>query len=289
MRWREWLGVGERRWKKAPDEEVQPGKTLWDWLQLLVVPVILIVVTLYWSAQQTAKSDRRREDRRIAVDRAAADEARRDVTLRSYLDRMSGLMLDNGLLVSKERSAIRAVARTLTLTTLRRLDGQRKAEVVRFLYEAHLLELFDANAARPGPLVSLTFANLRNADLTGEDLRGADLTLADLRGAKLRGAFLDYASLHTANLGGADLRDASLEGARLANANLRGAELRGANLNGATNLDLSEYIARLSPEEQEAFLDSEEAFLNSLSLDELAKFNLTRKKLASLRSRAGGA
>ena len=45
MRWRDWLGVGERRWKKAPDEEVQPAKTLWDWLQLLIVPAILIGVT----------------------------------------------------------------------------------------------------------------------------------------------------------------------------------------------------------------------------------------------------
>src|SRR3954454_11647222 len=56
MRWRELLGVRERRWKKAPDEEVQPAKTLWDWLQLLVVPAILIAVTFAWSAAQTRAS-----------------------------------------------------------------------------------------------------------------------------------------------------------------------------------------------------------------------------------------
>jgi hypothetical protein len=32
-----WLGVGERRWKKSPDEDVQPSKTVWDLLQLLIV------------------------------------------------------------------------------------------------------------------------------------------------------------------------------------------------------------------------------------------------------------
>src|SRR3954469_25508227 len=101
MRWREWLGVGERRWKKAPDEEVQPAKTLWDWLQLLIVPAILIAVTFAWSATQT-RSDNRREDRRIAADRAAAEEARQDTTLQGYLDQMSGLMLDRNLLTSKE-------------------------------------------------------------------------------------------------------------------------------------------------------------------------------------------
>lgn len=53
MRWSEWLGIGERRWKKAPDEEVQPAKTLWDWLQLLIVPAILIGVTFVWSYSQT--------------------------------------------------------------------------------------------------------------------------------------------------------------------------------------------------------------------------------------------
>src|SRR5215470_12295162 len=92
VRRREWLGVGERRWKKAPDEEVQPAKTLWDWLQLLIVPVILIGVTFAWSATQT-RSDNKREDRRIAADRAAAEQARQDATLQGYLDEMSKLML----------------------------------------------------------------------------------------------------------------------------------------------------------------------------------------------------
>src|SRR5437773_8504718 len=91
MRWPVWLGIGERRWKKAPDEEVQPAKTLWDWLQLLIVPAILIGITLVWSYSQ-ARSDNKREDRRIAADRAAAEEVRQDATLNGYLTQMSGLM-----------------------------------------------------------------------------------------------------------------------------------------------------------------------------------------------------
>ena len=53
MGWRDWTGVGERRWKTAPNEQVQPGKTLWDFLQLLIVPAILIGVSFAWSASQT--------------------------------------------------------------------------------------------------------------------------------------------------------------------------------------------------------------------------------------------
>ncbi len=43
------------------------GKTLWDWLQLLIVPAILIAVTFAWSATQT-RNDNTREDRRIDAD-----------------------------------------------------------------------------------------------------------------------------------------------------------------------------------------------------------------------------
>src|SRR3954464_12751512 len=102
MRSPEWLGFR--------------GKTLWDWLQLLIVPAILIAVTFAWSATQT-RSDNKREDRRIAADRVAADEARQDLTLQGYHDQMSRLMLDEKLLTSTS-SAVRSVARTITLATL---------------------------------------------------------------------------------------------------------------------------------------------------------------------------
>jgi hypothetical protein len=163
----------------ARDEEVQPAKTLWDWLQLLIVPAILIGVTFAWSATQT-RSDNRREDRRIAADRAAAEEARRDATLQAYLDQMSGLVLNKKLLTSKSGNPVRAVARTVTLATLRRLDGERKGEVVRFLYETQLLGL--------KPRVDLFEADLRSDDLRGAFLKGVYLARADLNGAHLEGA-----------------------------------------------------------------------------------------------------
>ena len=143
MGWRDWTGVGERRWKTAPNEQVQPGKTLWDWLQLLIVPAIFIGVTVAWSASQT-RSDNKREDQRIRADKAAAVKVRQDETLQRYLDQMSGLMLHEKLLSSKKRDAVRAVARTVTLATLRRLDGERKGDVVRFMSEAR-----DDFATRP--------------------------------------------------------------------------------------------------------------------------------------------
>ena len=359
MGWREWTGVGERRWKAPPDEHVEPSKTLWDWLQLLIVPAILVAVTFAWSATQT-RSDNRREDRRIAADRAAAEEARRDATLQAYLDQMSGLMLHERLLTSRPGDGVRAVARTVTLTALRRLDGERKAAVVRFLHEAALVAAPSGPSGAPGvpgvptdaaapldpaggqdPLVRLSGADLSGADfgdawLAGADLSGADLTgadlgeatlaltnlnEADLTGADLRNAVLSYANLEhvdlrRAQLVGADLTHAWLRIANLTGADLHGANLRRANLGAAflddadiegvdlrgavlkdvpelggaltSGLDLGRYIANRPPKGQKTFLDSHEAFLDSLSREELAQFNLTEEKLAAFRRVAAG-
>jgi uncharacterized protein YjbI with pentapeptide repeats len=239
-------GVGRRRLTRR----YSLPKTLWDWLQLLIVPVILIAVTLAWSAAQT-KRDNRREDRRIAADRLAAEQVRQDATLNGYLAQMSDLMLNKRLLTLENPSAVREVARIATLTTLHRLGGERKIEVVRFLSEAQLL----ATGADGDGLVSmedadltdidlrnanLDYANLAGALLNGADLRGAklrtvdlsaaDLGHADLRGAVLGKALLSSANLKDADLEGADLAHADLAGAKLEDADLRNADLRGANL-----------------------------------------------------------
>ena len=238
MGWREWTGVGERRWKTAPNEQVQPAKTLWDLLQLLIVPVILVGVSLLWSASQTA-SDNKREDRRIAADQVAAAQARQDAALVNYIQRMSGLMLHEKLLTAKPpkllsgqpNPAVWSVARTVTLTSLLRLDGERRGRVVLFLQEASLIDQNSGTRVRLKD-ADLTGADLTDADLRDADLRGTDLTDADLRGADLPGANLFQAALRGAFLKGADLTGATLTGADLTGADLRDADLRGADLSG---------------------------------------------------------
>jgi uncharacterized protein YjbI with pentapeptide repeats len=233
MGWRDWTGVGERRWKTAPNEQVQPSKTLWDLLQLLIVPVILVGVSLLWSASQDTR------------DKSRADQVRQDTSLNDYFKQMSGLMLDKNLLSSKHGDPVRSVARTVTLATLRRLDGERKGEVVPFLQEARLI------GGLRGSRVDLTGADLEHANLEGAtlllaDLSGADLTGADLLGADLFGAILTDANLTNANLEGANLTGADLEGANLTgaalqdtdftDAKLKGAKLQGALVEGAKGL-----------------------------------------------------
>jgi hypothetical protein len=167
--WR-WTGLSEVRRAKAGEEDVQPAKTLWDWLQLLVIPLALAGLAFVLNEAQTQREQRLEDDRAKRQRAASADGARED-TLRAYLTQMSALMLDRRLLRSKPRSDVQAVARTATLTTIRRLDGEHRALVVKFLHEARLLkhrarvDLSGANLGR---------AKLRDASLDREDLSGAD-------------------------------------------------------------------------------------------------------------------
>src|SRR4051794_653282 len=103
VRWPRWLGFGERRWSKSADEEVAPAKTLWDVLQLLIVPAMLAAIALAFSMSQDAR------------DRAIAEDDRQDKNLQAYFDRMSDLILDHGLAHTKPGSSVSQLARNVTL------------------------------------------------------------------------------------------------------------------------------------------------------------------------------
>jgi uncharacterized protein YjbI with pentapeptide repeats len=238
-----WLGLGERRWKKSPDEEVQPSKTVWDFLQLLIVPIMLVAIALAFNAAQSSR-EQRHSDAQIRADRTSAEAAREDATLDAYFGRMSDLMLDKRLLSSKPGSAVRQVARTETLASLRRLNGARKAQVVQFLFEAGLIQIRFRPSVRPVlgqisdwtiPRVSLEGADLRGADFRGATFFGTDVhhkvrLNGDLRAAHFDGAWISLVTFAGANLEGATFDRASIdqtsfEHSHLANASFRGSDL----------------------------------------------------------------
>src|SRR5258708_5183384 len=177
-------------------EEYQPGKALWDWVNLLGVRAIPAVVGLgaaWFTAQQGKVSDRENTDNQ------------RETVLQTYIDKMSELLLKEHLgeltpegKLKPEYEGVRNIARVRTLTALRRLDAERKGSVLRFLQESGLIDndnkvinLDDANLFR---------ANLQWADLRRADLSGADLWQANLYHANLSEANLNLAALNEANL-----------------------------------------------------------------------------------------
>lgn len=192
------------------------GKTLWDWMELLIVPVVL-AVGAYLFNRAERRADRLREEERAEVEFKLAFENAQEARLQNYLDQMTNLILDKNLLNSKPGDEIRDIARAHTISVLNVLDGTRKATVLEFLHKSKLIS---------GEAV----ISLRQASLNGLDL----LFGTDLRGANLEKAFLNNANLVSANLREANLSSAYLRGTRLNGADLTGADLTDVILSEAT-------------------------------------------------------
>jgi uncharacterized protein YjbI with pentapeptide repeats len=218
----QWTGFGESGQRKLDNQEIQPRKTLWDWLQLFIVPLALAAIGLWFAAQQDAHQQKI-EAKRAESDRHIEEQRAQDAALQAYLDQMSQLMLNGNLRGSKEGSEVRTLARARTQTVLGRLDGRRKGSVVQFLYEASLID-------KENPVVSFSAVRLRGADLSDVELHDANLSGTYLNDANLSGTSLHDANLSGAHLSGANLSDANLISAEVSNAYLSDANLRNANL-----------------------------------------------------------
>jgi hypothetical protein len=192
-------------------------RTLWNWLDLLIIPVVLAIGGYWFNRQQ--------QSREFAI----AEQRSQDEALQAYLDKMSELLIDGQLRKEKDPYADKRItARAQTLAVLRQLaDGGRKRTILLFLREARLINRKDL--PRECPKVNPPIVGLRDADLTNANLRRAKLI--DSRRnepVSLEGANLEGAALQGPDLEGADLSDAILSGALLRGANLVGADLKDA-------------------------------------------------------------
>lgn len=216
-----WTGFG------AFDEDIAGprAKTLWDWLEMLIVPVAL-AIGLYWLNRSQKETELKMAEKARAVEREIAYNRQLQATLEAYYDRMTELLLNHELRESVPNSEVRSIARARTIAVVRSLDGERNRQLFTFLKESKLLE-------QESPVIDLTRANLSKVDLRGADLSGVNLIGVDLIGANLEGANLVEANLSEAMLVRASLIDIDLSKAQLVKAILSGANLNKANLRGA--------------------------------------------------------
>jgi hypothetical protein len=187
-------------------------KTLWDWLQLMVIPLVLAGVAFALNAFQNER-DQSREDRRAAEQAKKTIEDQREATLRTYISDMSDLLLEHGLATKNPPSSTRTVAHLLTLTALRRLDGQRKGVVVQFLSDSQLIANWPGDRVNvyASPVVDLDGADLRGVVLDDAYLiDGAAFANADLRRAHFRNSYVRRPDFSSADLRGADFTNARL-------------------------------------------------------------------------------
>jgi uncharacterized protein YjbI with pentapeptide repeats len=254
------------------------GITLWDWMQLLVVPAVLAGIGLWFNRKQ---QERQREDNQAQHDLRLEIETQRaqDQALVEYMDRIGQMLRDRETPLrsartqaeeresvpdeyehwsfdrqreyhraqSKQHTVAQAqvsMAHALTVDVLPRLDGRRKGRVAQFLYENGLIGQVRRVENMEGEYSlsrSEPVIDLRDGALSGAYLRGVYLRGANLSGAKLRGTDLRGAMLRGTDLRGAYLREADLRGADLMQATLRGADLSYGNLENTklTGADLT--------------------------------------------------
>jgi len=227
--------------------EFVPPKKLWDWMDLLVVPLGLAVAAFYLNKRQKESELSR------------TNNQQREASLQAFITELSDLLLNHNLRTSKSGDGVQTIARARALTVLKELDGKRKGLAIRFLVESQLIQRGETTEDFI-PKISLRGADLTGADLSQMNLSnvvfdGVDLTHANFELSNIMkmerdvrtkldhkwdlvwrlGQLLDRPKKHA--LRGQDLRNVDLTEVDLHKFDLRRTDLRGAILNRA---DLSE-------------------------------------------------
>lgn len=208
-----WTGFGQR---PSLNAGVEAAKTLWDWLELLIVPLVLAAGAVL------IESSRRRADALEARDKQA------QAVLDDYFKCLTDLLVEQRLdsAIPARAASARAVARTRTLSALRLLDGKRKAALVQFLAEAGLIG--------SNPHVELNGADLSGAELSGANLAGCELRGVHFQDSVCVGTNFNDADLRASDFTRADWREVRARNARLDQVRFVGATLDRVDAAGAS-------------------------------------------------------
>src|SRR5512146_151318 len=99
-----WTGFGSQRYARIENHDIYRGKTLWDWLQLLIVPSVLASMALLFNVWNAS------------TQRVIADDNQREAALQAYFDKMSELVIAQSQGDPAKNPGIQVVARTRTFT-----------------------------------------------------------------------------------------------------------------------------------------------------------------------------
>ena len=225
-------------------------KSFWDWLQLLIVPLMLALGAFYLNSAADFR------------DYQIAQEQKHQEILTDYFSKMQDLIVETKKSKqtpgSKESNSeerllleFRPTAQALTLSVLEQLDGKRKGKVITYLAESQLIT---ANNDNPSslPEIKLNGANLKEIVLKNVDLYSIiDMKNKDriINGIKINNANMERANLSKVNLFKSDLMGSNLENATLQNVNFAGSTMKSSRfINGQitdvdfTGVNLSETI-----------------------------------------------
>ncbi|MGF1571335.1 MAG: pentapeptide repeat-containing protein [Nodosilinea sp.] len=189
-------------------------KSFWDWLNLIIVPAVLLIVGYSFQQQQQMK---------------AANEIKEDA-LQAYFDSLSVLLVDKNLLalaakvylnaiedetLNEERELLYAatnVIRARTLSILRKFkdEPELRKSVLLFLIDSEIIsklrvDLSGADCSRIELCnIALKKANLKDSSFIGAKIYNCDLADSNFSGSDFSGAEIGFVNFSGAKLGGAD-------------------------------------------------------------------------------------
>jgi len=218
-----WTGFGRHR----INEQFSNEKTLWDWLDLLIIP--LAIGVLAWSFKE---SEKEKADK-------LEDERMQNEGLDSFIKIMTELIIKHNLASTHSTPETRTIARTRINLAFSNLNGTRKGQVLQFLYESGLID--------KNPTIKLVGGNIKYAVLDGivlieSEIKGAYFNEASIKDSNLNDAVFTSCDFTDADLSGSLMRNVDLSYTKLIKAKLKNMDLTSVNFEGAnlTNADLRE-------------------------------------------------
>lgn len=227
------LAADRFRWADTGFE----NKTVWDWLQLIIIPTALAVSALLfnqlnaWKERETVEARRLQEQdmsqQRYEQDQTLAKDMQCANVFQHYCDLMISLSLDRSFFTSREGDVVRLVGRDQTILALMQIDGRRASFLFQILREAQSLDA-------EHPLIDLNNADFSKVQWLDSSLSHLVLHHIRFRKACLQGCEFNEIVWHDIDFHQADLRQTSFVNAQITNVDFTGADLRGVNLYGAT-------------------------------------------------------
>jgi hypothetical protein len=279
-------------------------KSFWDWLQLLIVPLMLAFGTLYLNYASETR------------DKQIAEDGKQQELLKDYFSKMQTLIVettkskDSQPKIVETKKSVETtkskdsqpnpdgapllpefipIAEALTFAVLDQLDGKRKGKVITYLADSKLITA-NIKDKDPKPVIDLKNANLKeieidNLDMNGQlidkdTIQGVIIRGADMTNAKLEKVYLTYSDLTGSDLSNATLTTVDLTGAKMESVKLIKTDIKDITISLKTDLNNACYLEGQEPQVQQNNKDKS----SKLSLLQLLKNNNNDSEMLHIKS-----
>ena len=192
------------------------GKPLWDWISLLGAPIILTIFG--FTIQGILKQQ---DERRRKLDESINETYLQNEAIRQYLDQVMPLF---SRIDSKENFI---AIKVLTTTALKRLNLEKREEILFFLRSLRVLERSESRES----IFSQSY--LKGIDFTGNNLSGADLSDSAIEGRNFTGSNLSNVDFSNIKFDNLDFENINFEGSNFSGTTLINANFKDSNLSKA--------------------------------------------------------